>query len=488
MGDTPKEKMNVIVINTDTLRADHLGAYGHPWMETPNLDRFAARSIQYNNAFMESGPTVQMRRVWFTGQSLLPYEISLPPKGIFPALLGWKPLAETDTSIAETMQAAGHNTCLVTDLWHFFKPAMNLHRGFDSWIFERGHETDSRTTGPNNDNYDTKQHISEAMWTEHYDERTKAYLKASHPYEEEDYFCGRTFRRAAQAAIDLSESEDPFFMWIDTFVPHEPWDGRKKYWWNRYKDKLNVKSEIEEPIFFYGADMFKCTQEDNDLFHAVYCGMVTELDFWFGYLINMIESLGLFENTMIVFTSDHGTEFFDHGQFQKHPELLHREVCQLPLLVHHPAVGDKHVEVDALVSGIDFAPTILNAAGVAPEMEMDGEDFIPLATGEKAEIHEYVKSGYCHFASVRTQQWNMIFPVCTADDTKALEVIKSQPDVALDVIHAIDAPPADRDVELYDTVNDPTEQNNVAADHPDVVKELKAIARQTWPNAPKLQD
>ena len=60
---------NVIMINTDTLRADHLGAYGHPFVETPHIDRFAQRSIQFNNCYMESGPTVQMRRVWFTASA-----------------------------------------------------------------------------------------------------------------------------------------------------------------------------------------------------------------------------------------------------------------------------------------------------------------------------------------------------------------------------------------------------------------------------------
>ncbi len=484
MADRP----NIIVINTDTLRADHIGAYGHPFIETPNLDRFAARSIQFNNVFMESGPTVQMRRVWFTGKSLLPYPIDLPPKGIFPALLGWRPLGEDDTSIAETLQSNGYRTALVVDLWHFFKPAMNLHRGFDYWIFERGHETDSRFTGPSNDNYDTRPHISEAMWTEHYDQRMKAYLRSTLPYEEEDYFCARTFRRAAQAAIDMSQGEKPFFMWIDTFVPHEPWDGRKKYWWNRYKDKFNVTSDIEEPIFFYGADMFQCTQEDNDLFHAVYAGMVTELDFWVGYLLSLLEMVGLYENTVIMFTSDHGTEFMEHGQFQKHPELLHREVTQLPLLVHHPDFNDQHVSVDGLVSALDYAPTILSLAGVEPQDRMDGFDFMPLATGGKDKIRDYTQSGYCHYGGVRTPEWNLIFPVCTREDAQALEVIKSQPDIALDVIHAIEAPPDDREVELYNTVEDSGELKNVAAEHPDIVKELKALARKTWPNAPKLQN
>ena len=489
MSKKPSRKRNVIVINTDTLRADHIGAYGHPFIQTPNMDRFAARSIQFNNAYMESGPTVQMRRVWFTGKSLLPYPITLPPKGIFPALLGWKPLANEDVSFAETLQENGYQTGLITDVWHFFKPNMNLNRGFDMYVKEGGHETDGYRTGPVKD-VDTRQHLPGAMWTEHYDKRVKQYLKNTNAYEEEEYFCARTFRRTAQMAIDWAQQEKPFFIWCDTFVPHEPWDGRKKYWWKRYAQRYNVKIDCDEPIFFYGADMFKCTQKENDLFHAVYAGLVTELDFWFGYLVNMLEMTGLFENTVIIFTSDHGTEFMEHGQFQKHPELLHKEVTQLPLLVHHPDFNDKHMEINGLISALDYAPTLLNMAGLldAHKGPLDGHDFMQLATGAKKKIRDHVQCGYCHFGGVRTADWNMIFPVCTPADTKELEVIKSQPDIALDVIHAIAAPDPKRGVELYDTKKDPGEHVNVAAKHPGVVKELKAIARRTWPNAPKLRD
>jgi arylsulfatase A-like enzyme len=271
-------------------------------------------------------------------------------------------------------------------------------------------------------------------------------------------------------------------------VPHEPWDGRKHHWWDRYRKPLNVTSDLETPMFLYGADMSKITREDNDLFHAVYCGMVTQLDYWFGYLVDMLEMTGLFENTVILFSSDHGTEFMEHGQFQKHPELLHREVTQLPLLIHHPDFNDKHVEVDALVSGLDYAPTILNMAGLLDKHQapLEGADAMPLATGDKQKIRDHIQCGYCHFGGVRTPEWNMIFPVCTAGDAKVLDDIL--PTVALDVQHAIKGPDPSVDVKLFDTKNDPGETKNVAAENPDALREMKALARQTWPNAPRLQD
>jgi len=361
---------------------------------------------------------------------------------------------------------------------------MNLHSGFDFYFLEGGQEQDGYRTGPIRA-VDTRRHIPEHLWTSHYDQRLKTYLKNTHDYEEEASFCARTFRRTAQMAIDFAQEQRPFFIWCDTFIPHEPWDGRRTYWWNRYRDWYRVKTDIEEPIFFYGADMSKITRPDNDLFHAVYAGMVTELDYWFGYLVNMLEAVGLFQNTVIVFSSDHGCEFMEHGQFQKHPDLLHREVCQLPLLVHHPEMNDVGMQIDALVSGLDYAPTILDWAAVKPEAPMDGENFWTLATGEKASIHSYVQSGYCHFGSVRTRDWNMIFPVATEADGAVLEAVL--PGQAPDVVHALKVPGPERGVELYDLHADPGEHTNVALEHPAVVEELKAIARRTWPNAPKLQ-
>jgi hypothetical protein len=80
----------------------------------------------------------------------------------------------------------------------------------------------------------------------------------------------------------------------------------------------------------------------------------------------------------------------------------------------------------------------------------------------------------------------MIFPVCTAGDAKVLDDIL--PTVALDVQHAIKGPDPSVDVKLFDTKNDPGETKNVAAENPDALREMKALARQTWPNAPRLQD
>ncbi|MCX7012775.1 MAG: hypothetical protein NTW86_09500, partial [Candidatus Sumerlaeota bacterium] len=101
-------------------------------------------------------------------------------------------------------------------------------------------------------------------------------------------------------------------------------------------------------------------------------------------------------------------------------------------------------------------------------------------------IRDHARSGYCHFGSIRTLDWNLISPVATAADTKTLDEIL--PNQAPDVQHALAAPDPKRDVELYDVKKDPGEKVNVAKKRPDMVKKLKKIARQTWPHAPKVQD
>ena len=157
--------MNLIVICTDSFRADYMGCYGNDWIETPYLDRFAAQSIVFESAWGESLPTIEARRVYFTGRSLLPYnESETQPKGVYPPLPGWMPMEESDVSLAEILSEEGYFTGLITDVWHYFKPSMNLHRGFATWEFIRGQESDPWKTAPLN-TFDTRQYVPPHLWT-----------------------------------------------------------------------------------------------------------------------------------------------------------------------------------------------------------------------------------------------------------------------------------------------------------------------------------
>jgi len=463
--------MNVIVICTDTFRADYLGCYGNKEIKTPRLDRFAERSILFENCYGESLPTIQARRIWCTGRSIIPFKKDKPPKGIYPDLPGWRPLANDDVTIAEILKEKGYFTGLVTDVWHYFKPGMNLHRGYRNWQFIRGQEADPWRTG-NKELFNPRDHIPEKFWTRFYEENVLQYLINTQDFESEsDYFCAQTFATAA-AWLEDNLNRKPFYLWVDTFDPHEPFDCPKEYAEMYHRDY-----PCERYIFAYGADASKAEPEDIPPIRGLYSGLVSLVDRWAGYLLDVIERLDLFQDTLVVFTSDHGTEFLEHGHLQKHPHLLHHQVVRIPLIVHHPDPSLAGKRVKGLVSALDFVPTFLKFLGEDGAEDLDGEDFLALATGEKDKIHDYVYTGYGGYGSVRTLEWNLIFPAEGRSSPPADGDGKLPPDL---LAHARERRHPPR---LYDLRNDFDEMEDVSARHPEVMRELSDLARKKWPGA-----
>lgn len=113
--------MNIIVIIADTWRADYLGCYGNDWIQTPNLDQLAAEGVVFTNCYADGLPTIPARRVYFTGKSILPMEN------------GWRPLYPHDVTFPEVLQKDGFTTSFIADTYHYFKPNLNFHKGFNSW-------------------------------------------------------------------------------------------------------------------------------------------------------------------------------------------------------------------------------------------------------------------------------------------------------------------------------------------------------------------
>ncbi len=149
------DRFNIIIIIADTFRADHLGCYGSARVKTPYLDGFAKQSVVFTNANAEGLPTIPCRRVYHTGKSVLPEA-------------AWQPLAADDVTFAQVLSRHDYTTGFIVDTYHHFKPDYNFHRGFDSWQWVRGQETDRWKSGPQ-DKFDPKNHMPAHLWNERYD-------------------------------------------------------------------------------------------------------------------------------------------------------------------------------------------------------------------------------------------------------------------------------------------------------------------------------
>src|SRR3712207_2559860 len=133
--------MNVVVVILDSLRKDHIGAYGNPWIKTPNLDALARESLRFSRAYPESLPTICARRAIHTGKRSFPFKDRPSEQANAPSY-GWLPIPPDQPTLAETLEAAGYQTMLVTDTYHQFRPPMDFNRGFKAYRWIRGQEND----------------------------------------------------------------------------------------------------------------------------------------------------------------------------------------------------------------------------------------------------------------------------------------------------------------------------------------------------------
>ena len=128
--------LNIIVIIADTFRWDYLRFNGNKRIQTPHLDALAEEGVYFANCYADGLPTIPARRVMHTGMSILPDKNK------------WRPLETNDITFAEILGKAGFTTGFIVDTFHYFKPDLNFHRGFNSWLWIRGQESDPYKSGP----------------------------------------------------------------------------------------------------------------------------------------------------------------------------------------------------------------------------------------------------------------------------------------------------------------------------------------------------
>jgi arylsulfatase A-like enzyme len=428
--------LNLVVVIADTFRLDHIGAYGSTRAKTPCLDELARQSTLFENAFADGLPTIPCRRVYHTGKSLLPGA-------------AWIPHPAGHVNLAQILGAHGFWTGLVCDVYHYFKPDMNLHAGFNTWEWIRGQEADLYLGGPR-DQFQPKDHMPPELWNPGYDQFMRTYMmNTQHFQTEDDYFAAQTVR-ASTEWLKRNATNKPFMLWVEMFDPHEPWDAPPRFQ-KMYRDDYGFKRFL----FGYGfnpQDSKTGKKMNLDPYlppiRDLYAAEVTYVDHCIGRLMEAMDKMKLLDDTIVVFTTDHGTHLGELGYLQKQPALLNSLVMHLPLIVRHPDRSTAGKRVPGLVSAIDFAPTFCHMLGIDDQEQMDGRNAWALATGKADRLHERTFTQFGNFAAVRNAKWHYFQHV--AGDFRG-------------------AGPC-----LYDLEADPGEKTNALRHHPHVAAELRA--------------
>lgn len=467
--------MNVIVIVSDSLRADHVGAYPNcrsyagKKVQTPNIDRLAAEGTLFENHYAESLPTMPTRTTWWTGRVNFPFR-------------RWQPFENSDYLLAEVLWSRGYTSVLITDTYHMHKPVYNCGRGFDYVRWVRGQEYDPWVVDPkvkvNLDEFHRLDGKRDDLWKP----RFSQYLRNRSTFrDEEDWFAPRVTTEAIRwldEYVHQRGQRDNLFIWVDYFDPHEPWDPPEPYW-SMYKDPNYSGLDMIDPVA--GPVKGYMTPAEVERTMSLYAGEVTYVDKWVGVLMDHIRQLGLHENSLIMFVSDHGAPFGEHGIIRKARPWNYEELVHIPWIIRHPEGIGAGKRVRSLVQPTDLMPTVLDYLDIREDLilpytgprqteevfpqdmvldtrriGLHGASVLPLMTGEAEQIRKFAFTGY------HARQWSI------QDLDWRLLVDMEGPPGAWVSGRKGSGPP-----QLFSRKSDPDDKNNVASKHPEVVEQYE---------------
>lgn len=348
--------MKTIMILMDSLNKEYLQAYNKDtWVQSPNITQFAEDSHVFDNNFICSAPCMPARRDLMTGRPSFVERC-------------WGPVEAYDVTMQQKMRDNGVFAHIVTDHCHYMdRGGENYLQEFNTWDYIRGQEYDgwvSRVTPPKP--------------FEHYGHVFPQYELNSTTYiKETDYPTPKTFMAACEW-LENNKDEDDYFLQVEVFDPHEPFDTPQNYR-DLYPDT-------------YSGPRFNCSSYEavtepaeaiEHLKHR-YASSVTMTDHWFGVLISKLQELGLYEDTLIILTSDHGHLLGEHGFTGKNFTHGFNRLANIPLMVRVPGTENKGKRHDNLVQSIDIPATLLDYFQIEKPETMLGSSFLPvLTTGEK---------------------------------------------------------------------------------------------------------
>ena len=396
--------MNIVVVVIDSLRKDHVGAYGNNWIRTPHLDAFAKESMTYTAAYPESLPTLPVRRALHTGRRCYPFpELDGAPDGTY-AYPAWGPIPENQRSVSSLLQANGYRTGLISDCYHMFKSGMNYSRGFTTWEWVRGQEVDSYKSGPKITDEEVMSYIPEASRNNrHLMQFMKMYLMNNAHLAEEDRSCAQVFRSGARW-IEENQDANSFYLMLDSFDPHEPWLP-PAYYRKLYDDSDSATNACESPYFAWEGLV---SPAELKRMQSNYAGLVTMVDRWFGFFMESLQNSGKLKDTVVAVISDHGHNLGLRGDAQRISKEAHpmtHAIADLVLMIRHPGGEGKGQTCEKLVYNHDLMRTLLDMASVESDPGMDGMNIWQPALKKDQATRSHISCCWGTAVTVVTDKW-----------------------------------------------------------------------------------
>jgi len=444
------------------LADDHAGyvwaADGNRIARTPNLNRLANQGVRFSRHYCNSPVCTPSRQSLFTGQ--------MPHMAGVTRLM--TPLAEGKPTLARQFRNAGYTTAVFGKM-HFQRPGVPGIHGF-----ELAHTEDVLTR-------EWQQQVKrrplppgtpvQPPWKP-FKDLARIWLNADkRPYGCYDDDMRASFQVRQVKQFLNTHKDRPFALWVSFLEPHSPfhfpYEYRDKFAPKQFQPPpLGPEDAWQIPLIF--RDL---TEDDKRGIIAAYYTSVEFLDRNVGRVLGKLAELGLDRNTVVVYTADHGYDLGHHGRFEKHCGF--DPALRVPLVIRDPR-GIKPRVISDLTEHIDVPATITDLMGLEPLPIQHGRSLRPYLEGKPVQPRDHIFSEYLENeeAYIRTPRWKFIY--CTGKRARQDGYGTANPTPGRYTI-------------LYDLNSDPDEFHNVAANHPEIVAEMKRLMldrfRSTHPEA-----
>ena len=420
---------NILFIMCDQLRADYLGCAGHPTIKTPNIDKLAARGVRFSRTYCQSPICGPSRASIYTGRYMSSHGVGS----------NFTPLRVGEKNIGHHLDPLGVNTVLVGKS-HIFADREGMARlgidpesdigkhhaqgGFapyerddgihpdtmvrpgvpyNEYLKDKGYDDDANPWHWTANAVDTDQGVRSGYFNDIVDRPARVSDEDSEtPY----------MTRRAMEFLDADDGERPWMLHLSYIKPHWPYVApapyHEMYGANDVIPAVKSQGEREDPNplakFFMDRVAGKTFSRDDarEKIIRAYMGLITQVDDQLGLLFDFLKERGLLENTMIVFTADHGDYLGDHWMGDK--DYFHDPSVKIPLIIADPspeADGTRGTTDASLVEAIDLIPTFVDSFGGVPEDHvLEGRSLMPKLRGEDVAWRDQAISEYDYSCQV----------------------------------------------------------------------------------------
>jgi uncharacterized sulfatase len=376
-------KLNVLFLVADDLNCD-LGAYGHRQVQTPEIDRLAARGTRFERAYCQFPLCSPSRSSFLTGRRPDTTGVLANPTDLTPYSPNFREKIPETVTLPQLFKSSGWFAARVGKLYHYGVP---MHIGTSSLDDYLSWDLTVNPRGCDRDDLDQVFSLIPGQFG-----RTLSWL--AHPKDDPYHTDGIGADEAIRLLERFERERRPFFLGVGFYRPHTPYVAPKKYFARYPTSAIELPSLSEADRARQPAGAYKSAWPEQDAMPdaqrreaiQAYWSSISLVDTQVGRVLATLDRLGLADRTVIVFTSDHGYHLADHGLWQK--RSLFERSARVPLIIAAPGARGRGRAAPGVVELVDLYPTIADLCGLAAPSYLEGTSLRPVLEDPDRRVKE----------------------------------------------------------------------------------------------------